>query len=289
MFRWRTYNSLGLVDLDLSPSPDVFGLQAFDSKLPLTRMLPGSNPCELRLLLPDSKIGMDGFHDVVIENLSVSPALAFEPCVAIRYHVPASTMAEDHVQDDAEACEGSRAPPPIRSSSARVGISSQCARFLPHMPGKYRVCLHVHMMGSHLELGQLWRCPVEWCTVWKGSVSDCLGHFNEKHGGSTFFALKNVAKLFPPWKVTRDAWQAALRPYVSGIAVDTRIFHEAECRLVHKYRVYKDPFLFPALREGAIPRLLSCGIIVILFHVLCLHIIIFPKSLHQKAYIYDLK
>ena len=39
--------SLGVVDFDLSPSPDVFGLRAFDDKLPLTRMLPGSNLCEL--------------------------------------------------------------------------------------------------------------------------------------------------------------------------------------------------------------------------------------------------
>ena len=66
-------NSLGVADLDLSLSPDVFGLWTFDSKLPLTRMLPGSSLCELRLLLPDSKIGTDGFHDVVIENLSASP------------------------------------------------------------------------------------------------------------------------------------------------------------------------------------------------------------------------
>ena len=88
--------SLGVVDLDLSLSPDVFGLQAFDSKLPLTRMLPGSNPCELRLMLPDSTMGADGFHDVVIENLSASPA-----------------WRSSHVS-----------PPSICSSSAGVGISS---------------------------------------------------------------------------------------------------------------------------------------------------------------------
>ena len=33
--------SLGVVDLDLSLSPDAFGLRAFDSKKLLTRMLPG--------------------------------------------------------------------------------------------------------------------------------------------------------------------------------------------------------------------------------------------------------
>ena len=39
--------SLGVIDLDLSISPDAFGLRAFDHEKPLTRMLPGSTPCEL--------------------------------------------------------------------------------------------------------------------------------------------------------------------------------------------------------------------------------------------------
>ena len=72
--------SLGVVDLDLSLCPDVFGLKAFDENMPITRMLPGSSPCELRLLLPDTNIGKNGFHDVVVENLigsrNVSPTLA---------------------------------------------------------------------------------------------------------------------------------------------------------------------------------------------------------------------
>ena len=61
--------SLGVVDLDVSLCLDVFGLKAFDEKMPITRMLPGSSLCELRLLLPDNSIGKDGFHDVVVENL----------------------------------------------------------------------------------------------------------------------------------------------------------------------------------------------------------------------------
>ena len=65
--------SLGVMDLDLSISPDGFGLRAFDDTKPVTRMLPGSSPCELRLMLPDDKLGNDGFHDVIIENLSGTP------------------------------------------------------------------------------------------------------------------------------------------------------------------------------------------------------------------------
>ena len=64
--------SLGVVDLDLSLSPDAFGLRAFAISKPLTRMLPGSFSCELRLMLPDSKIAPDGFHDVIVENLAAS-------------------------------------------------------------------------------------------------------------------------------------------------------------------------------------------------------------------------
>ena len=58
--------------------------------------------------------------------------------------------------------------------------------------------------------------------------------------------------------MTRDVWHAALRPDVSGVAVDALLFHEAGRRLVHRYRVYKDPFPHPALRDGVIPCLLSC-------------------------------
>ena len=114
------------------------------------------------------------------------------------------------------------------------------------------------MIACHLELGHLWRCPVEWCAVWKGSGRACLEHLAEKHGGSTLGATTNVARSFPPWTVTRDIWHAAICPDVSGVAVDALLFHEAARRLVHRYRVYKDPFPHPALRDSVIPRLLSC-------------------------------
>ena len=35
-------DSLGVLDLDLTVCPDVFGLKAFDDEMPVTRMLPGS-------------------------------------------------------------------------------------------------------------------------------------------------------------------------------------------------------------------------------------------------------
>ena len=152
--------------------------------------------------------------------------------------------------------------------------------FRHNRPGFCSLCqeqvvtaLDIHMMNVHLELGQLWWCPVEWFTVWKGSVSDCLRHLHDKHGGSQYVAMKNLGKFFPPWTVSRDSWQTALRPDVSGIAVDVRLFHEAGCRMVHKYRVYKDPFPHPALRGGVLSKLLSlAGRAMVIAQLTHLHI-----------------
>ena len=201
-------------------------------------------------MLPDGDIGPEGFHDVIIENLAASPTgrsrhIAPREVTSLRRRWPKTVFRT------------------MRRCAKDVERLRQLARHQPewafrhNQPGFCSVCqeqvasaLDIHMMNVHLELGQLWRCPVEWCAVWKGSVSDCLGHLQDKHGGSQYVALKNITKFFPPWMVTRDLWQTALRPDVSGIAVDVRLFHESRCHLVHKYCVYKDPFPHPAFRGG---------------------------------------
>ena len=108
--------SLGVVDLDLTVCPDVFGLRAFETKKPVTRMLPGSNPCDLRLLIPDTTIGQDGFHDVVIENLigtstwrSIQPSVMILGASTMQRTLPSSlsltvaTPAEGTVMADVES------------------------------------------------------------------------------------------------------------------------------------------------------------------------------------------
>ena len=94
----------------------------------------------------------------------------------------------------------------------------------------------------------------------KGSVSDCVGHLQDKHGGSQYVALKNLAKFFPPWTVPRDLWLMALHPNVSGIAVDARLFHEAGA--VWYTNIVFTRTHFPIRRSGGggggvLPRLLS--------------------------------
>ena len=217
-------------------------------------MLPGSFPCELRLILPDSKI--DGFHDVIIENWAASPTwrsrhISSGDVTALRRRWPKAVFKTMQKQSkEVERRRFARRRPEWAFRQTEPGFCSICQEYVAS-------ALNVHMINFHLELGQLWRCLVEWCTVWKGSMSDCLGHLQDKHGGSQYVALQNVAKFFPLWTVPQDLWHTPLRLDVSVIAVDTRLFHEGGCRLVHKYRVYKDPFPHPVLRGGVLPRLLS--------------------------------
>ena len=36
--------------------------------------------------------------------------------------------------------------------------------------------MYRHVTKFHLDLAQLWRCPVSWYTVWKGNPQDCMDH-----------------------------------------------------------------------------------------------------------------
>ena len=246
-----------MVDLDLSLCPDVFGLKAFDENMPITRMLPGSSPCELRLLHPDTNIGKDGFHDVVVENLigsstwrsrHVSPS----DVIALRRRWPRAVFQV--MKERSTELEDLRRQ---SYTGLQWGYRYAYPGYCPECKTRTDSSLELHMMCCHLGLGQLWRCPVEWCAVWKGSVRECRDHFNDKHSGSVTLDFEKVSMSFPAWTVTHKFWEQALNPKMSGIALDVPLFHESKRRLVHKYRVYQDPVPHPALREGKITKLLS--------------------------------
>ena len=76
-----------------------------------------------------------------------------------------------------------------------------------------------HIAFYHLELAQLWRCPVMWCTVWKGTAQDCIDHMQRTQVPLSVKAA-NLAKSFPAWTVTREQWADILMPSISGVAID---------------------------------------------------------------------
>ena len=62
--------SLGVVVLDTTVVLDVIGLHAFHEEAELVRELPGASKNIVRVLVPDDRAAPQGFHDLLIEDLS---------------------------------------------------------------------------------------------------------------------------------------------------------------------------------------------------------------------------
>ena len=133
-------------------------------------MLPGSSRCELRLMLPDSRLGTDGFHDVLIDNLAASPFwrsghISLADVTALRRRWPKAVFKT--MRRRAQEVERLRRGAWHRPDRA---FRHSAPGFCPVCEVRIDSALDVHMVNFHLELAQLWRCPVEWYAVWKGSV-----------------------------------------------------------------------------------------------------------------------
>ena len=59
--------------------------------------------------------------------------------------------------------------------------------FVVNEPGVAQLAERLFKMIWHpfphfyLNLTQFWRCPVLWCTTWKGTPTDCVDHIRQKH------------------------------------------------------------------------------------------------------------
>ena len=139
-----------------------------------------------------------------------------------------------------------------KTSRERFGptASGTCPTCEKHI----QVNLGKHVALYHLYLAQLWRCPVPWCTVWKGTSQDCVDHMRKAHDTPVFVKAGNLAQWFRPWTVTREQWHSMSRPSVSGIAIDTFLFSRIGVPLFHRYRVFDQQGSHPAFRGMYMPK-----------------------------------
>ena len=86
---------------------------------------------------------------------------------------------------------------------------------------------------------QLWRCPVAWCTVWKGALQDLTDHVRYAHRVLEEVQNVRLEKLIPPWTVTRKVYTESLTSRHSGISNDILLFGDIGMTLSHHYRVHK--------------------------------------------------
>ena len=103
----------------------------------------------------------------------------------------------------------------------QLGNCTHCGKHIQQNLGK-------HIALYHIELAQLWRCPVTWCTVWKETAQDCVDHMRRTHDAPLAVKAANLAHYFPPWTATREQWLAMIHPSISGVAIDTLLFSRSE-------------------------------------------------------------
>ena len=119
-----------------------------------------------------------------------------------------------------------------------------------------RVDMYRHVARLHLDLVQLWRCPIAWCTTWKGSPQDCLEHLRSGHDAPWISKTASIEKYAPPWTVRRELW-TELRVEHSGISTDMLLFSEVGMSLTQHYRVYKGGLPHAVFRTDYMDRLRS--------------------------------
>ena len=107
----------------------------------------------------------------------------------------------------------------------------------------------------HWDLAQLWRFPVSWCTVWKGTYQDCMDHLRGSHNVPWEVKSASFEKFIPPWTVSRNVWTEALSAQYSGISTDVLLFSDIHLSLVHHYGVHRRGLPHIAFRRKYLSQL----------------------------------
>ena len=189
--------SISAVVVNWGSIPDVIGLtgrrpDAAESVLQ-GRDVRSVHVC---VLVPDSR-GLDqNFHDVTIFDMGDVPesSVSLRELSLLRQQWPPAVLRHMvWLQQDLEV---------MRADAKRFRQTkpSSCVYY-----GTWIMCdMYQHVAKFHLDLAQLWRCPVSWCTVWKGTPQDCMDHVRGAHDVPWVVKSASIEQFVPPWTVRRQ-------------------------------------------------------------------------------------
>ena len=225
---------------------DVMGLQALRPSAAVCKVMTIPNSNCVIIVIPDEHV-ITGFH-VYDMGQEEWPQVPLREIDCLRLDWPKDLFAfvgryQLELEQMRKACRD-------RFGPATSGTCPMCEKYIQVNLGK-------HVALYHLDLAQLWRCPVDWCPVWKGTSQDCVDHMRRAHNTPVSVKAGNLARWFPPWTVTREQWHSMSRPSVSGIAIDTFLFSRIGMPLFHRYRVFDRLGSHPAFRGPYMARLFT--------------------------------
>ena len=121
------------------------------------RVLQGRDVRSVRVLVPDSRGLEQNFQDVTIVDMGDLPesSVSLKELSMLRQQWPPAILRHMvWLQQDLEVM---RAEAKKRFRNARPDSCAYCGAWI-------RCDMYHHVARFHLDLAQLWRCPVSWCT-----------------------------------------------------------------------------------------------------------------------------
>ena len=172
----------------------------------MCRILQGRDVC---VLVPDSRGLERNFHDVTIVDMGDLPEVSgsMDDLSMLRRQWPATVLR--HMVWLQQDLDMMRAEARKRFRNARPGKCSECHKWI-------KCDMYRHVATYHLDLAQLWRGPVSWCTVWKGTPQDCIDHVRGRMMYHGTLSRRVWRRLSPCGQFGARFGQIRWRPIIPG-------------------------------------------------------------------------
>ena len=185
--------------ISLGPFPDKVGLFGRRQEAAMSRIIKGRDCRSVRFVVPDGRLVDRGFHDVTVVAMEEErePTIVLRDMTRLREIWPVEVF--DHMKWRQQDLDLMRKSAKKDYQQTRPMPCRFCGKVI-------RVDMYRHVARLHLDLVQLWRCPIAWCTTWKGSPQDCLEHVRSGHDAPWVEKTASIEKYAPPWTVRRQLW-----------------------------------------------------------------------------------
>ena len=183
--------------------PYVFGIIGRRDSATESRILQGRDARSIRVLVPDSR-GLDqNFHDVAVVDMGDLPEshVSIPELSELSHKWPLALI--NHMRWRQPELEEMRKAARVQYRKKQPAPCEFCGTLI-------RCDMYRHVACCHLDLAQLWRCPVSWCTVWKGTPQDLMYHVRGAHKVPEEIQYIRLETLFPPWTATRQVYTDSL-------------------------------------------------------------------------------
>ena len=212
-----------------------------------SRILQGRDVRSIRVLVPDCR-GLDqNFHDVTIVDMGDLPEsqVSIPELSELAHKWPPAVI--NHMRW--------RQPELKKIKQTRMQYWKKQPAPCEFCGTLIRCDMYRHVARCHLDLAQLWRCPMWWCTVWKGAPQDLMDYVCGAHRVPEEVQNIKLETLIPPWTVTWQVYTDSLPSRHSGISNDILLFSDIGLSLAHHYRVHNSGVPHVAFRRNYMSQL----------------------------------